>query len=311
MVPAAAPGPPEVRGPEAERKTPKWNSERTEVEVNVEENNMEENAAAPGTTVARYGPWALIAGASEGVGEALAHRLAAAGLNLVLIARNETRLQEVAADIRTEHGREVRDLAVDLTDANLAESVTAACSDLDVGLLLYVAGGVNRTVDFVDDPYAASLRQIELNCIAPLALARAFSPAMLDRGRGGIVMVSSLAALAGAAQIAVFSGVKAFQVNLGEGMWAEMAPQGVDVCTAVLGQTWTPAMERTGVTYDPETDMLALEVADAIIANIANGPTYVVGARNQAIAANVWPDRRKTVEMISAFTSAHTARTKP
>ena len=88
-----------------------------------------------------------------------------------------------------------------------------------------------------------------------------------------------------------------------------MSPRGVDVCTAVLGQTWTPALERTGVTYDPETDMLAEDVADEIIANIANGPTYVVGVRNQAIAARVWRDRRTLVQMIGAHTSAHAART--
>jgi hypothetical protein len=86
-------------------------------------------------------------------------------------------------------------------------------------------------------------------------------------------------------------------------------PHGVDVCTAVLGQTWTPALERTGVTYDPETDVLAEDVADEIIANIANGPTHVVRARNQAIAARVWPDRRTLVQMIGAHTSAHAART--
>jgi hypothetical protein len=99
------------------------------------------------------------------------------------------------------------------------------------------------------------------------------------------------------------------EFNFGEGLWAEMSPRGVDVCTAVLGQTWTPALERTGVTYDPETDMLAGDVADEIIANIANGPTYVVGVRNQAIAARVWPDRRTLVQMIGAHTSAHAART--
>jgi short-subunit dehydrogenase len=168
---------------------------------------------------------------------------------------------------------------------------------------------VNRTLDFVDDPYEASLRQVELNCTAPLSLARAFGPAMLSRGRGGIVMVASLAALAGAAQIAVYSAVKAFQVNFGEGMWAEMAPRGVDVCTAVLGQVWTPALERQGIAYDPETDMLADDVAREIIASIANGPTCVVGAKNQAIAARVWPDRRSLVQMIGAHTSAHAART--
>lgn len=257
----------------------------------------------------RYGPWAVIAGASEGIGEALAHRLAAAGVDVVLIARDESRLKTVAADLRTEYGRDARILPLDLTGPGLRQAVTEFCHGLEVGLLVYVAGAVNRTVDFVEDSYEASLRQLELNCVGPLALARTFSPAMLDRGRGGIVTVASLAALSGAARIAVFSAVKAFQVNLGEGMWAEMAPRGVDVCTAVLGQTWTPALERSGAAFDPATDMLPGDVADAIIANIPNGPTYVVGTQNQAIAARVWPDRRKTVEMISAFTSAHAART--
>jgi short-subunit dehydrogenase len=189
------------------------------------------------------------------------------------------------------------------------QAVAESCRGLEVGLLVYAAGSVNRQLDFVDDPYEASLRQVELNCTAPLGLARAFGPAMLSRGRGGIVMVASLAALAGAAQVAVYSAVKAFQVNFGEGMWAEMAPRGVDVCTAVLGQVWTPAAERQGIAYDPETDMLADDVADEIIANIANGPTYVVGARNKAIAAHVWPDRRSLVQMIGAHATAHAART--
>jgi len=257
----------------------------------------------------RYGPRAVIAGASEGIGAVLADRLAGAGLDLVLIARSEARLRAVAADVEARHGRDVRVLPLDLTDPGMHQAVAESCRDLEIGLLIYAAGSVNRTLDFTDDPYQASLRQVELNCVGPLGLARAFGPAMLARGRGGIVMVASMAALAGAARIAVYSAVKAFQVNFGEGLWAEMSPRGVDVCTAVLGQTWTPALERQGIAYDPETDMLAEDVADEIIANIANGPTYVVGARNQAIAGQVWPDRRMLVQMIGAHTSAHAART--
>jgi short-subunit dehydrogenase len=257
----------------------------------------------------RYGPWAVIAGASEGIGEALAHRLAGAGIDLVLIARSEARLRAVAADVESRHRRIVRVLPLDLTESGTYRAVAEFCQDLEVGLVIYAAGSVNRTLNFTDDPYEASLRQVGLNCIGPLGLAHAFSPAMLNRGRGGIVMLASLAALAGAAQIAVYSAVKAFQVNFGEGLWAEMAPQGVDVCTAVLGQTWSPAMQRQGVNYDPATDMLVDDVADEIIANIANGPTYVVGDRNRAIAAHAWPDRRALVEMIGSHASAHASRT--
>ena len=209
----------------------------------------------------KYGRWAVIAGASEGVGASLADQLAARGLDLLLIARNGSKLDELAADVRERHGVEVRPLVLDLTDQDVGERVAEATDGLEVGLLIYNAGAANRTVEFLDDSFEDSLKQIKLACIGPVALARHFAPAMRERGRGGIVLVGSLACLAGASLLAVYSAVKAFNVNFAEGLWAELRPHGVDVCCTPLGMTYTEAFQRMGFPYDPTTVMLSEDAA--------------------------------------------------
>jgi short-subunit dehydrogenase len=249
----------------------------------------------------RYGPWAVIAGASEGVGASLADQLAERGMKLVLIARNGVLLEELAAGVRERHGVEVRPLVQDLTVPDVGDRVARATEGLEVGLLVYNAGAANRTTEFLDDSFEDSLQQIRLACIGPVALARHFAPAMRERRRGGIVLVGSLACLAGASLLAVYSAVKAFNVNFAEGLWAELRPHSVDVCCTPLGMTYTEALERMGYAYDPETVMLSEDVAREIIENIGNGPTYPVGERNRAVASMVWTtDRRTLVELMSA-----------
>lgn len=258
------------------------------------------NTVANQEFAGRYGRWALIAGASEGIGAGLADQLAARGLNLILIARNESLLRVVAAGVRERHGVEVRPLVLDLTDADVRARVARATDGLEVGLVIYNAGAANRTVEFLDDSFEQSLTQIKLACIGPLALARHFAPAMRERGRGGIVLVGSLSCLAGSATVAVYSAVKAFNVNLAEGLWSELRPHGVDVVCTPLGKTHTEAMQRMGVAADDQT-MQPEDVANEIIRNIGNGPVYVVGEANRAIAGQIWTiDRRALVEMMSA-----------
>jgi short-subunit dehydrogenase len=255
--------------------------------------------------VNKYGPWALVAGASEGVGACLADQLAARGLNLVLIARNGQLLDHVAADVREHHGVEARPVVLDLTDPDVGERVADATNGLEVGLVIYNAGAANATNEFLDDDVDYATRQIKLACVGPATLARQFAPAMRDRGRGGIVLVGSLACLAGAARLAVYSAVKAFNVNFAEGLWAELQPHGIDVCCTPLGTTYTEAMQRMGVEFNPDADMMPEDAAREIIENLGNGPTFVVGETNRLMASQVWTvDRRALVEMISAASTA-------
>ena len=260
---------------------------------------------------ARYGPWVVIAGASEGIGAAVAGQLASRGLNLVLIARNGTLLDQVATAARDRYGVQVHTLVQDLTVPDMVTRVAAATDGLDVGLLVYNAGASDRTATFLENELHYSLNQIALDCIGPTALARHFGPPMCGRGHGGIVIVASLACLAGSATLAVYSAVKAFQHTFAEGLWAELRPHGVDVCCTPLGMTYTPALARMGVEYDPHTQMRSEDVAAEIIANIGNGPTYVVGDDNRAVASQVWTiDRRTLVEMISAASTDFAAKRK-
>jgi short-subunit dehydrogenase len=250
--------------------------------------------------VEKYGQWAVIAGASEGIGASLADQLAARGLDLVLIARNAALLDEVATRARDEHGVQTRVLVQDLTDPDVGAKVADATVGLDVGLVIYNAGASDRTATFLDNEIDYSLKQIKLDCIGPIALAHHFGSAMRDRGRGGIVFVASLACLAGSATLAMYSAVKAFQHNFAEGLWAELRPHGVDVCCTPLGMTYTPAFQRMGMEYDPAAHMLSEDVAREIIENIGNGPVHVVGENNRAAASAVWTiDRRALVEMMT------------
>ena len=251
--------------------------------------------------VQKYGPWAVLAGASEGIGASLAGQLASRGVDLVLIARNGPLLEQVAAGVRERHGVQARALVQDLTDPDVCARVAEAAAGLDVGLMIYNAGASDRTTTFLENEVEYSLEQIKLDCIGPIALAHHFGHAMRERGRGGIVLVASLACVAGSATLAVYSAVKAFQHNFAEGLWAELRPHGVDVCCTPLGMTYTPALKRMGIAYDPAMQMLPEDVAREIIDNIGNGPIHVVGERNRVVASQVWTiDRRSLVEMMSA-----------
>ncbi len=253
----------------------------------------------------KYGRWALIAGASEGVGASIADQVAARGLDLILIARNAPLLTRVAAEISARHGVEVRPLALDLTDPRAGALAAAAAEGLEVGLVVYNAGAANRMRPFLEDSFADSLKQVQLACVGPLALAHQFAPAMRDRGRGGLVLVGSGACLVGAANVVVYSAVKMFNVNLAEGLWAELGEHGVDVCGTPLGTVYTPALMRMGVAFDPRRDMLPADAAREIIENIGNGPTHFVGDATRAAAARLWPgDRRAAVTAMSASTRA-------
>jgi short-subunit dehydrogenase len=250
---------------------------------------------------AKYGKWALVAGASEGIGAGLADELGGRGLDLILIARNGALLERVAAEVRARHGVEVRPVVLDLTDPDVGEQIAVATADLEVGLVIYNAGASDRTTTFLENELEYSLKQIKLDCVGPVVLARHFGPAMRDRGRGGIVLVASLACVAGSATLAMYSGVKAFQHNFAEGLWAELRPHGVDVCCTPLGMTYTPALQRMGIEYDPSAQMLSEDVAREIVENVGNGPVHVVGEHNRAVASQVWTiDRRALVELMSA-----------
>jgi short-subunit dehydrogenase len=191
----------------------------------------------------RYGPVALIAGASEGIGAAFARELAALGLDLVLVARRAAPLTVLADELRAAHGVDVRIVPCDLADSGGAETIAAACRGLAVGLLIYnaAAATVGR---FLDIPIEDHLRTVEVNARGPVLLAHAFGGAMAQRGRGGIVLMSSLTAFQGTPLVASYGATKAFDLGLAEGLWGELRELGIDVLACCAGATLTPGYER-------------------------------------------------------------------
>lgn len=231
------------------------------------------------TFASKYGPWAVVAGASEGLGAAFATALAEHGLHVLLLARREAHLQAVAERLRASTNAQVRTEVCDLARADLAGALEAMTSDLDVGLAVYNAAHA-PIGDVLSRPVADLLQVIDVNVRGPLVFARTLAPKMVARGRGGIVLMSSLAGYQGAPRIATYAASKAFNIVLGEGLWSELRPHGVDVVVSSAGAVRTPGYAKTASKDAPGT-LDAKVVAERTLDALGRGPVVVPGAVNR------------------------------
>jgi short-subunit dehydrogenase len=233
----------------------------------------------------RYGPWALVAGASDGIGEAFVRRIAERGVNVLLLARREALLERLAAEIRAAHGVSVRPLVADLTAPELDARVAAATRGLEVGLLVYNAGAEHAAGPFHETSVAHALQLVALNCTGPVLLAHRLGGAMRARRRGGIVLVTSMAALAGSAYIAAYAATKSFDWILAQSLWHELRPHGVDAMAAVAGMTRTPSLLASQPRFPAGIAMMEPdEVAAGALDFLGRGPVWFAGPANRAAA---------------------------
>lgn len=234
---------------------------------------------------AKYGPWAVVVGASDGVGSLFAERLARDGVNVVLVARRQHVLDDVAAGIRKRTDAEARTLSVDLTDADASQTIIDATTDIEVGMLVYCAGGDPNYQPFLSNPVSAAESLLQRNCLVLMRLCHHYAGRMVERGRGGIVNFTSGAALAGGRNMVAYGGTKAFDMVFTEGLWAELHDKGVDVLGLVLGMTDTPALRKlefergrlASLDDAPEGAVTAQSVVDEAFANLGGGPTIATG----------------------------------
>ena len=253
----------------------------------------------------KYGPWALVIGGSEGIGSAFARKLAERGLNLVLIARKPDPLEETAASIR-KLGVEVRALSADISRPREALTAIRQITDgLEIGFLLYMAGANLTRGVFPDVDLELARKVVAMNVDGQMEFTYHYAGLMKARGRGGVVLVGSLAGNVGSPMIAHYSASKAFSRIFSEAIWFELKPFGVDVLHLNVSFTATPAMVRLGwdisAAEDPE------DVAEEGIQHIADGPVWVVGGkanqdeawrrtshmpRSEAVANVVLPPRK-------------------
>jgi short-subunit dehydrogenase len=262
--------------------------------------------AERGGFLSRYGPWALVAGGSQGLGAAFADELAARGLNLLLIARRPGPLEETAESLRSRHGVQVRTAAVDLSLPGFLPLVQAAAEGLEIGLLVCDAANAHTGL-FLDAGLEACLQILDTNCRAPLSLIHGFGGLMAGRGRGGIVVMSSLSAFWGSPYVAVYGATKAFLLNLSEALGHELGARGVDVTVCTAGPVLTPnyvASKPAGV-GPSALEMMPQKVASLALRALGRKHLVVPGALNrlaQLFMGRLVP-RRAAVSLLARSTS--------
>lgn len=225
-----------------------------------------------------YGPVALVTGASSGIGEAFAEALARKGMDLVLVARRIDRLEALGNRLTDAYRIKTQSVQVDLSQPDAADQMLAATAASDVGLLVSNAGFSMKGEHAANDPSVMS-EMLAVNCHVPLQLTRGIIPRLRERrarGAGaGIILTSSIEALMGCPYSTAYSATKALVKSLGEGLWGELHPEGIDVLTLCPGATETEALAKSGVDVTKmQNTMSADEVAELTLDNIANGPTF-------------------------------------
>lgn len=232
----------------------------------------------------RYGPWGFVGGACQGIGLALARELAGRGLSLVLGDVREDLLPGLARELAAKHGVEVRGLALDLGAPEAGERLRALAAERELGLAVACAaiGGVGP---FLSEPLDVHLARVAVNCGGALAVAHALGGPMAARGRGGLVLFSSMAGLQGTGWVAAYAATKAFDLVLAEGLWYELAPRGVDVLAVVPGSTDTPGMRSSNPKGERRGWQSAEEVAREALDALGREPVHVCGEANRKLVA--------------------------
>ena len=227
----------------------------------------------------KYGPWALIAGASEGLGAAYAEALAKRGLNLILLARRALLLEKLAASLESQYRIQVEFYSVDLADLAKTKNLIQGIEQ-DVGLFIFNAAYAPIGY-FVDVEEVELLKIIDVNVKAPLVLSKILVPEMIKRKRGGIILMSSLAGTQGSPKIATYAASKAFNTILAEGLWGELKESGIDVLTSCAGAIRTPGYQKAKDLKEAPGTLDPNQVAERTLKALGKGPVVVPGRINQ------------------------------
>ncbi|MBI3174800.1 MAG: SDR family NAD(P)-dependent oxidoreductase [Chloroflexi bacterium] len=231
----------------------------------------------------KYGPWALVTGAAMGLGAEFARQLAARRLNLLLLDINAEVLTEVSKSVSKEFNVGIRPIVVDLAQPDFLRNVS---SDLDeqIGLLVNIVGG-SAIGHFLDLPLERHLSMLAVNVRAPLILAHHFGGLMRARKRGGIIFVSSISALSGTSDFSEYSATKAYDLVLGEALWQELRPCGVDVLTMIVDAADTPGWRTENPNPEAKTWPPVMSAADTVretLEALGKTPSFVPGAQHQS-----------------------------
>ena len=256
----------------------------------------------------KYGPWAVVAGASVGIGAEFCRQIAAEGVNVVLVSRSVDKLDVLAAELRDAYDVETRVAGVDLAAPGAEAELCAATAGVDVGLFVYNAGADSLNDYFLNHEAEIWHAMVRRNCSVPLLASHHYAQPMVARKRGGIILVTSGAAWAGGGRLTTYGGTKAFDLIFAEGLWAELRRDDVDVLSLVVGATDTPALRASLDKFGVAVEDLAqhgglaeaADVARAGLEHLGDGPTWQMGVPDGAgpsLLAGL--PRRQAVELIT------------
>ena len=230
----------------------------------------------------RYGPWAVVTGASSGIGEAYAHRLASEGINLIIVARRSDRLETLAAELRRTHSVNARIVVADLSAPEGVEQILKTAVDVDVGIVVSNAGSTKPGA-FLAHPAEDRLRSVRLNVLTTVDLAHGFGEQFARRGRGAFIFTGSTAAYSPVPMMASYAASKAFIGSFAEALHVEWKAAGVDVLVSHPGPTKTEMVAMDGVNFDgiPMRWMTPEQVAKASLKVLGKRAAIVHGVPNR------------------------------
>jgi uncharacterized protein len=231
----------------------------------------------------KYGPLALIAGASEGIGEAFAHALAGEGLNLILVARRREKLESLARELTAQYQIDVQVICCDLSDSSATEIIGNAIGSRTVNFLVYNAA-FSRIGPFLDHSISDLMKTTEVNMLTPLKMTHYFGKRMVKEQRGGIVLMSSIAGNQGSGFLAAYAATKAFNRILAESLWYEWKDKGVDVIGCCAGATLTPNYLQSNpkkISLLAPKPQLPEQVVRECFSKIGRCPSFISGRSNK------------------------------
>ena len=237
----------------------------------------------------RFGPWAVVCGASEGIGLAFSKQLAGEGLNLVIIARREGPLKALAEDLAFTYGVSVVPVALDLSADDATSKLEAEIRHFDVGLLIYNACA-SSICAFAEASPEALDNVVACNCRGIVRTARLIAPSSSRPQGGGLLLMSSMSGFTGHACAAAYAASKAFTTSLGQGLWAELEPKGITVRVCAAGATKTPNFlaatpeEKRGLAMPMDAERVAREALQAMERKGSRGALVVPGILNRFAA---------------------------
>lgn len=256
----------------------------------------------------RFGPWALVTGASSGIGRGFAEQIAANGINVVLAARRLSTMDAIGQELAQQHGIRYRTVRVDLTAPDFMDPVVDATRDLDIGLVVSNAGDMVMG-EFLAMSSDALVDEIRLNVDVHLKLSHHFGQHLAKRGRGGLLLVSSTAALQGVPYSANYAASKSYVFTLGQALHHELSASGINVTVLLPGATATPMLSRFGA---DRTSMgkfaMSIDacVADALKSLRANRAVRISGFVNRLMMATT--SRSIRTRMMGSLSKAMSAR---